>query len=183
MRGSTAGVAYWYPTQARTTALEAELNSLERLSGEQAGRLAEFLPLISQTLGKALDTGGFPKHQIGQWTWVASQFRMRAAADDAEAVVAGAALNFLGRRVEASNIDGAAVQDLNWVLDSTVRRLREKMRPEGFRSCLTSDELIAIESHLAHFSTPTQSDRACRDRLASWTLCRWTTTSTEWSLR
>jgi hypothetical protein len=125
-------VAYWYPTHTRTTALEAELNSLERLSGEQVRHLAEFLPLISHILGNALNTEGFPQHQIGQWVWLASQFRMLAAADHTEAVVAGGALNFLGKRVDAGKIDGAVIQDLNWVLDSTVRRLGGKMRPEGF---------------------------------------------------
>jgi hypothetical protein len=151
-------VAYWYPTQARATAIDAELCSLERLSGEQARRLVKILPLISHTLGRALEIPGFPQHQIGQWTWVASQFRILAAADEAGAVVAGAALNFLGKRVEAGKFDAATTQDLNWALDSTVRRLRGKMSPGGLRSCLTSSDLIAIESCLAQFTSIPEFD-------------------------
>ena len=103
-------MAYWYPTHARTAALEAELSSLERLSSEQARHLAEFLPLISHILAKALNTEGFPQHQIGQWVWLASQFRMLAAVDHTEAVVAGGALNFLGKRVDEGKIDGAVIR-------------------------------------------------------------------------
>src|SRR5271166_3975925 len=165
MRGSAAGVAYWYPTQARTTALEAELNSLERLSGEQARRLAKYLPLISHMVGRAFSTEGFPQHQIGQWTWVASVFRILAAADDTEAVVAGAALNFLGKRVEAGKIDATAIEDLNWALDSTVRRLRGKMSSEGFRSGLTSHELTAIESRFAQFASIPEDANTIRQRV------------------
>src|SRR5947207_3318710 len=118
MYGGHRRVAYWYPTQIRATALEVELKSLECISAEQGGRLAEFLPLISRTLSAALNTDGFPQYQIGQWTWVASRFRILAAASDTEAIVAGAALNFLGKRVDAGRIDAGDVQDLNWVLDS-----------------------------------------------------------------
>jgi len=164
-------VAYWYPTQARTTALEAELNLLERLSGEQVRRLAESLPPISHTLGRALNIEGFPQHQISQWTWLASQFRILAEADDTDAIVAGAALNFFGKRVDADKIDAAVIQDLNWVLDSTVLRLRGRMGLERFRSCLTSDELSAIESRLAQFASIPEFDagaiRQCVQRQVS----------------
>jgi hypothetical protein len=131
---------------------------MERVSAQQVSHSLEFLPLISRTLSTALNADGFPQHQIGQWVWLASQFRMLAAADDAEAVVAGAALNFLGKRVDAGKIEAAVIQDLNWVLDSTVRRLGGKMRPHGFRSCLTSDELSAIESRLARFASIPEFD-------------------------
>ena len=151
-------MTYWYPTQARASAIDAELCSLERLSGEQIRRLVEILPLISHTLGRALEIPGFPQHQIGQWTWVASQFRMLAAADEAGAVVAGTALNFLGKRVDTGKFEAATTQDLNWALDWPVRRLRGKMSLGGLRSCLTSSELIAIESCLAQFTSIPQSD-------------------------
>jgi hypothetical protein len=78
---------------------------------------------------------------------------MLAAANDSEAVIAGAALNFLGKRVDMPRIDAAAVQDLNWVLDSTVLRLRGKLNPEGFRLCLAPDELLVIEGRLAQFAS------------------------------
>lgn len=151
-------MSYWYPTQARTAALEAELNLLERLSSEQIRRLAKPLAPISHTLDREWNTEGFPQHQIGQWTWLASQFRMLAEADEAEAVIAGAALDFLGKHVKAGKIDSAVIQDLNWVLDSTLRRLRGKMRPERFRSYLTSEELSAIESRLAQFASVPEFD-------------------------
>ena len=158
--------AYWYPTWSHAEGLAKELVLMERVSAQQVSHSLEFLPLISRTLSTALNADGFPQHQIGQWVWLASQFRMLAAADDAEAVVAGAALNFLGKRVDAGKIEAAVIQDLNWVLDSTVRRLRGKLRPEGFRSCLTSDELIAIESRLAQFASISEFDAdAIRQRV------------------
>jgi hypothetical protein len=149
---------YWYPTQSRAEELAKELALLDRVSVEQARHYRELLPLISRALNNALNAERFPQHQIGQWVWLASQFRMLAAADDTEAVVAGGALNFFGKRVEAGKIDAVVIQDLNWVLDSTVRRLGGKMRPEGFRSCLTSDELSAIESRLAQFASIPEFD-------------------------
>jgi hypothetical protein len=168
MLGIADKMAYWYPTQERTAKLEAELSSLERLSGELARNLAEFFSMISDALGRALSTEGFPQHQLGQWIWVASQFRGLARADSNEAIVAGAALIFLGKRVDAGRIDAAAAQDLNWVLDLTIRRLRSNLNPQGFRFCLTPDELIAIESRLERFaSTPKFDPDAIRQRVAS----------------
>ena len=134
MTAKFQAAAYWYPTRSHAEELAKELALLERVSARQIRYSLQFLPLISRTLSTALNAEGFPQHQIDQWVWLASQFRMLAAADDAEAVVAGGALNFLGKRVEAGKLDVAAIQDLNWVLDSTVRRLRGMMRPEGARA-------------------------------------------------
>ena len=76
-------VAYWYPTHARTAALEAELSSLERLSRANKPDTWQNSCRSSPTSSaKALNTEGFPQHQIGQWVWLASQFRMLAVAVD-----------------------------------------------------------------------------------------------------
>jgi hypothetical protein len=158
-------MGYWYPTQTRTAALKAELRSLERLLGEQFRHWADYLPDISDTLGRTSTTEGFPRHQIGRWTRVASQFRLLVAAHDTDAVVAGAALNFLRKRVDAGKIDAAAVQDLNWVLDSTIRRLCSKMKLEGLHSWLTSDEVIAIKSRLAQLASMEFDANAIRQRV------------------
>ena len=81
--------AYWYPTWSHAEGLAQELVLMERVSAQQVRHSLEFLPLISRTLSTALNAECFPQHQIGQWVWLASQFRMLAAADDTEAVVAG----------------------------------------------------------------------------------------------
>ncbi|CAM3276354.1 DrmE family protein [Asticcacaulis taihuensis] len=106
------------------------------------------LPDISRTLELASSLPEFPVYQIGQWVWLASQFRLLAEAADPMATIIGAALNFLGKIVQKGSIGSSEVQDLNWVLASTVTKISPIGASQINRAGLSSGELMAIEARL-----------------------------------
>jgi uncharacterized membrane protein YkvA (DUF1232 family) len=143
-------VQYWYPTQSRVEALGSEIAALEKVCEAHCSDPSEYIPGLSRSLIHAFGTPGFPKRQIRQWVWVASQFRLCMKPDPVGAIAA-AALYFLEKRVSAGRLTEADVQDLNWVLESTVQRIVERLGPASLRSSLSTDELSRIEARLAGY--------------------------------
>jgi hypothetical protein len=144
--------AHWYPPVSRVEEIDGELENLEQLAFHHAKNIDDFLPHISTSLKSAHNFPGFPQHQIRQWIWVASQFRLHAP-DFSEVVgLTGSALNFMGKVLaDKSNLSTEDLQDLNWVLGSTVEKLTTLLGPSTLRSYLSLEELAEVESRLEHF--------------------------------
>jgi hypothetical protein len=150
---------YWYPTQQRVDALSLELKQLEILAKEEKGGSISILRNISEIIRSAATIADFPKHQIGRWLWVASQFRLCSIASEPDiAGPACAALIFLGKAVQTGRINPGKDQELNWVLDTTVRRLRARLPADRVRSWLSPLEVEAVESRLKALMLPTTFD-------------------------
>jgi hypothetical protein len=151
------GVQYWYPTQSRVDSLSSEVAALEKVANAHCSNPREYIPGLSSSLIRAFRTPGFPKRQIRQWVWIASQFRLCADSDQIGAI-AGAALYFLEKRVSAGHLTEGDVQDLNWILESTVQRIVERLGPASLRSYLSADELSRIETRLAGYDCDSHFD-------------------------
>jgi hypothetical protein len=143
-------VAHWYPTQERADAVVRELERLRAATLAFRNEPGQFLLQVSRTLMSSGSIRGFPQHQAGRWVWLASQFRILAQSHDASAAEAGAALSFLFTRLSRESLNEDDIQDLNWALDSTVRKLKSRLQPGSCRSNLSPHELLAIEARLAH---------------------------------
>ena len=97
---------------------------------------------------------GFPQHQIRQWIWIASQFRLHASDFPEVGRLAGSALNFMGKVIaDKSNLSTEDLQDLNWVLGSATKKLTTLLGPATLRSYLSVEELTEVESRLENFKT------------------------------
>ena len=142
---------YWYPAQERVVRLAAELRGYEQTTAALIADIDACIPHISAALSKAARTRGFPKRQIPQWVWIASQLRLQAGEGGPAALQAGAALTFLEKKLGAL-LSPSDVQELNWVLESTVQQLSALLEPEALRSCLSPEELDRIEDRLASYS-------------------------------
>lgn len=142
-------VQYWYPTQSRVHELSCEVATLEGVAKAHGSNPPEFIAGVSDALTRAVRTPGFPKRQIRQWVWVASQFRLHHTGE--AGAIAGSALCFLEKRLSAGQLQEPDVQDLNWVLESTVQKLLERLGPGTLRSCLSVDELSRIQRRLAGY--------------------------------
>ena len=108
-------------------ALERELGAFEQAiaSGTAADTVAQ-IGFLSEELVKAVRRPRFPAYQIPRWVWVASQYRLHQ--DDKGGLIrsrSAAALTFLSSRLAAAEVADHVVQDLNWVLDSTIRTLSQ----------------------------------------------------------
>lgn len=143
---------YWYPTQARVQALGKELSALERLGASHATDAPEQVSAISAQLAAATRRKDFPAHQLGRWLWLGSQYRVHAASGGIVGLKSAAALHFLSKRLEVDPLTTSDHQDLNWVLDSTIRELSQVVSAHDLRSCLTTDELERVEHRLAELS-------------------------------
>ena len=140
---------HWYPSVSRVKKIGKELEGLGQLVPQQAGNLENTLPNISSTISAAHNLPGFPQHQIRQWAWVASQFRIHASSSPEVGVLAGSALNFMGKLVgEKPSLSTEDIQDLNWVIGNTTEGLAAHLGPLSLRSCLSNEELTEIESRL-----------------------------------
>lgn len=175
-------MAYWYPFQGRVTELAAELRALEPVARQAALDLQGYLAPISETLKSAVTTPGFPLRQISQWVWVASQFRLSAERNETIALSSGSALLFLGKRVGRALVE-TDVQDLNWVLESTIQKLSGLVEPAALRSCLGADELTLIEARLAGYQREETFDQAGIRRAVSGQLAHLRALSTDGHLK
>jgi hypothetical protein len=146
-------MSYWYPTQGRADALTVELDRLKRLPASHFAATEDLLLDISKTLVAARNKDGFPQHQISNWVWLSSQFRLISNTNDDEAISARAALGFLSQRMQKPALTDTDIQDLNWVLDMTVRKLSHGTKPDVLRSGLSGAEILAIEAKLARFAS------------------------------
>lgn len=142
---------YWYPAQQRVTELTAELRALEQVAAGLAADAQAYIPAISSTLSQAAASPGFPVRQVPQWIWIASQFRLHAAQGGPIALTAGSALTYLNK-LAGRPVSEEEVQDLNWVLESSVQRLSELVPPSALRSCLSAEEMDRIEQRLTQFT-------------------------------
>ncbi|HVZ16543.1 MAG TPA: hypothetical protein VG897_05465 [Terriglobales bacterium] len=107
---------------------------------------------ISEEIKRAQQLSGFPQHQLLRWIWLASQFRIHELERNEIARNAGAALLFFSKTISGARLSEVLVQDLNWVLDSTVWSLGHALDPSELRSCLSADELRAIENKIQELS-------------------------------
>lgn len=140
----------WYPSRSRTNELSAELAELEAISAHQARNLDEYLPVISTALRGMSEIEGYPRYQIRDWIWVASQFRLYASNDPEVVRLAGSALNFVGKLLDTEvSISEHAVRDLNWILDCTVAEISANLGPSSIRSFLSPEEIEKIGIKLA----------------------------------
>lgn len=143
-------MGHWYPTQKRVTELNRQLESLAAIAAH-AG-FDDQLRHISEEIKKAQQLSGFPQHQLLRWIWLASQFRIHELEQNEITRIAGGALLFFSKMISGARLSEALVQDLNWVLDSTVWSLGHALDPSELRSCLSADELRAIENKIQEFS-------------------------------
>lgn len=143
---------YWYPTENRVVALRRSLEALEGLVVEQAPYGADYITEISSELAKAGCRSDFPGYQMPRWVWLASQLRLHSGGTDLVAIKAGAALRFLAQRLSSNPLPDADVQDLNWVLDSTIRVLSQMIPAQDLRSCLSAEELAQVDARLARYA-------------------------------
>jgi hypothetical protein len=149
---------YWYPTQSRVQTLKKELRKLEELAATQAGTASAYIPSISDELAKAQHRPGFPTYQIPRWMWLASQFRLHSEAHSRIAAKAGAALHFLSARIASDHVSQRDVQDLNWVLESTVCALSQTVDPADLRRCLSAEELSRVDDRLGRYAELAEFD-------------------------
>jgi hypothetical protein len=112
---------------------------------------AEQLSHISEELRRAQNRCDFPSHQIAQWLWIGSQYRLNASDRPKVAATAGACLQFLSEKLNRALLTEEDLQELNWVLESAVRTLAQEVGPADFRGCLNEEELERIESRLSGY--------------------------------
>lgn len=106
---------------------------------------------ISEELRKAQGRQDFPTRQIPQWLWIASQYRLYSEEKPIVAAKAGASLQFLSHKLQADHLDEEDIQDLNWVLESSVRTLAQEVGPADLRGCLREEEIEHIEARLSAY--------------------------------
>lgn len=128
-----------------------QLARLEVVARSQLDNSAEYLSHISLQLGRAQNRADFPIGQIPRWLWLASQFRLSAEAESIVAAKAAAALHFLEQVIDRPELSTEDIQDLNWVLESTVRILGSIVGPADLRGCLSEDELARIDDYLVAY--------------------------------
>lgn len=104
---------------------------------------------VSAVLQRAQLRADFPKSQVCRWLWVASRFRLDTKDNRASGSKAAAALHFLEEMLERQALSDHDVQDINWVLESTVRALAVSEGPSSLRGCLSEAELEAIDAKLS----------------------------------
>ena len=81
--------------------------------------------------------------------------------------IAGAALCFLEKRISVGSLTEDAVQDLNWVLASTIQKLIDDLGPDTLRSCLSQQELSRIERRLSGYGRLEFDPSVLRKRILS----------------
>lgn len=128
-----------------------ELARLERAVSLQMDSVGGQLLHISEELLRAQGRVDFPTRQIPQWVWIASQYRLCADEKPQVAAKAGASLQFLSQKLQDDRLGEEDLQDLNWVLESTVRTLAQEVGPADLRGCLDQAELEHIENRLSQF--------------------------------
>jgi hypothetical protein len=139
-------VSHWYPTQARIAELDAA-------AFEPPADARGDLPDYAEVLRAARMSDWFPPHQIHQWVWLASQYRLhRGTGGDAERI-ARRALEYLRLLTASSEPTPDDHRDLRWMLDASVRRLAALVGPAQIRSCLSADERATIELRLSGYDT------------------------------
>lgn len=158
---SGAVLAYWYPAQERVEALTAELKALEAFAFRPALDAATKVSAVSAALSWAARADGFPDRQLREWIWIGSQYRLEAARGGPVAGAAGAALAFLCKRVERP-VTEQDIQDLNWVLETTIRTICDLLGKVDLLSYLNSEELSEIEKRLAAYADATFDAAAVR---------------------
>ena len=140
---------HWYPSRTRVEELSRELSRLETLAVHRAGQVVHLLPRISESLRKAHRLRGFPRTQIRQWIWIASQYRAYAESLPTVSALGGAAIQYLDKVVDSrGELTREDVQDLNWVVGRTVELLATELGPVAVRLNLSPEELVEIEKRL-----------------------------------
>ena len=140
---------HWYPSRTRVEELSRELSRLEELPVHRTGQLSNLLPRISESLRKAHRLRGFPRTQIRQWIWIASQFRAYAGSVPTVGALGSAAIQYLDKVVRSrSELTHEDIQDLNWVVGRTVELMATELGSEAVRLNLRPEELVEIEKRL-----------------------------------
>jgi hypothetical protein len=124
---------------------------LEVALATQSGAAPQQLLHISEELRQAQGRADFPTRQIPQWLWVASQYRIYAENKPTVAAKAGASLQLLSRKLQTEQLGEEDIQDLNWVLESAVRKLAQEVGPADLRGCLREEEIEHIEERLSTY--------------------------------
>ncbi|WP_375428434.1 hypothetical protein [uncultured Sphingomonas sp.] len=128
--------------------LSSRLAKLEKSFPVETGKAPDDIGSLSEVLRLAQSRDDFPREQTPRWLWVASRYRIAAPEGSPEAAKAAAALQLLSETVAGAAIDESDIQDLNWVLDATVRTLASHVGPAGLRGCLSAAELEEIDGYL-----------------------------------
>ncbi|RZJ47201.1 MAG: hypothetical protein EON87_01780 [Brevundimonas sp.] len=158
-------MGHWYPAQSRIDAIAGELRALEAFALKPAEDIASTVAGVSAALSDAARAPGFPQRQLGQWTWVGSQYRLHAGTGGPVAGASGAALAFLAKRVgKAMTAD--VVPDLNWVLETTIQTLWTLLPAAGAAGFLSDAELKAIEARLEELAEAPFDEHAVRQACA-----------------
>ncbi len=144
-------LTHWYPRTSRAAALKQELARLETALLSHMEGAADQLAHISEELRQAQNRADFPTHQIPHWLWLGSQYRLQASENPKVAAKAGACLQFLSHKLRGDSLGEEDRQELNWVLESTVRALAQEIGPADLRGCLDEGELQHIEDRLSGY--------------------------------
>jgi len=152
-------LTYWFPKKSRVDQLSKLLAGYAEVARLGLKDAREHIPHLSEKLRDAQNHADFPKSQIPRWLWLASQYRLNSASEEAIATRAAAALQVLSMMVEKPQLSHADVQDLNWVLEVTLAALAPLVGPADLRGCLSESELVAIDAHLAGFEEVEPFDR------------------------
>lgn len=158
-------MGHWYPTQGRTEVLAGDLKAFEQVAGRPARDLAATVSSVADSLSRAVRTPSFPEHQVPQWLWLGSQYRLHAGVGGHVAAVAEAALAFLDRTVRKPLLD-SDVQDLNWVLETTTKRLGELLNGTDVGRHLSEAEISEIKRRLATYADAAFDATHVRERVA-----------------
>jgi hypothetical protein len=159
-------LGHWYPTQKRAEVLAAELKALGQIGATPAVDPAATVAVVSATLSRAARTPTFPTRQLHQWLWIGSQYRLHAAAGGPIAAAAASALAFLDKWVSRSAAE-SDVQDLNWVLETTIKSVGELLDESESGRHLSQAEINEIESRLASYGEAPFDLASVRERVAA----------------
>lgn len=162
--GGEVFLGHWYPTQKRAEVLATELKALEQIALRPAEDPAATIAVVSATLSSATRTPDFPARQLHQWLWIGSQYRQHAAAGGAVAAAAAAGLAFLDRRVGRPLVE-TDVQDLNWVLETTIKTVCDLLDAHAVGRHLSPAEVAEIEKRLAVYFNASFDHADVRNRL------------------
>ena len=144
-------VQYWYPVQSRAQELSEELRRFEGIADQALADETAALEFVSGTLLEVSRRNDFPGHQLPRWTWVASVLRLHAPKRNQIATKCCAAIMHLSKVLGSGPLDEQKVQELNWVLNSTVGKLSQLLETNELRGYLSPAEILSIGRRLLHF--------------------------------
>lgn len=153
----------WYPKESRIKEITTSLEKCETLILEHSTKFDEKIRLFSDVIVLLAKSRKLPKHQIRNWIWTASQYRLYAEKDLRIAGIAGRAIYYLAKNLinERDNpgLLGSTEDlecEIDWVLSKTVFELAGILGYGSLQSFLSPEESNAVEKRLEELSNHTE---------------------------